>query len=298
MVLKRRVVPLLASLGLITMFVACAVPFPTTSTAPGVVITPVPTITVQHRVPVVVQYCADDTTTYPRSDFVEANQLTAKSLVDAVVPYSDGLTLYATLITSHTFDSSNTLAPFIIPAVPNYPALPTPIPTPNQANPVSYSATTTAVANENSANIAAYNAAMSRAAAQIQTIRNQVAADAQRLTSWRPAEDATASSVWGCLQLARTRFQTQSGTKYLIIASNMRNNTNVDYTSYFESSKALAGVRVIVVFYPCEFAGPCELLYEKWRDVFVNSGSPVVRFFDPTQSLALSDLFGTFTGPR
>src|SRR5260370_38567654 len=127
-------------------------------------------------------------------------------------------------------DASNPLAPFFIPSPGNYPALPTPLPTPAQANPVSYSATAPAVANQNSAAIATYNTAMATVNTRLGVTRGQVADDIKRLTSWNPTIDSTATSVWGCLQLAGQRFSGQPGTKDLIIASHMDNNTNVDFT--------------------------------------------------------------------
>ncbi len=284
MQLPRRLIPLLACL----LLAACAA----STISPGVQVTPVPTVIAPHRGPILVQYCIDDTGSYPRGDFYIANRLVASNLAQAVQPNTDGLTLYATLITSNTFDPSNSLAPFVIPAVANYPTLPTPIPTPVQDNPVSYSATASAVANQQSADIAAYNGQMASTNAQVQTTRIQVTADAKRLTSWNPRIDATATSVWGCLQLARQRFTGLPGTKYLIIASDMQNNTNVDYTADFQAAQALKGVIVHVIFYVCENAGDCGSLTAYWHHVFQASGAQSITFDDPAQSQAIPDLFG------
>ena len=130
--------------------------------------------------------------------------------------------------------------------------------------------------------------------AQVKAIKAQVTTDSARLINWNPKIDATATSVWGCLQLARQRFATQTGTKYLIIASDMQNNTNVDYTSDFTSSKALKDVNVHVVYYDCENsgAGACQSLQNKWTGVFNGSGAKSVQFNDPAQSEALGNLFG------
>lgn len=280
-----RLTPLLLSL----LLAACAL---TTSTvSPGIQVTPVATVTAPHRAPVLVQYCADDTGSYPRGDFQGANALVSSSLTASVVANSDGLTLYATLINSDTFNSANTLAPFIIPAIPNYPALPA-VPTPSDNNPVSYSATATALANGQSAAITSYNTQMNAVNAQIQSTRTQVASDAKRLTGWNPPVDSRATSVWGCLQLARQRFTGQSGTKYLIIASDMQNNTGVDYTADFESSKALKGVAVHVIYYACQSAGACESLESTWKQTFTASGATSVQFDDPAETQTITNLFG------
>jgi hypothetical protein len=282
--LLRRVVPPLLCLVLS----ACAL----TSATPGAAITPVPTVIVPQRPPVLVQFCTDDTGSYPRGYFLLANKKVADSLAQSVVPNSSGLILYATLITSMTYDPSNTLYPFIIPAIGNYPALPTPLPTPSESNPISYSATATAAASSQDAAIRTYNAQMAALSSQLQTTRTQVTNDAKRLTSWNPRVDSTATSVWGCLQLARQRFASQPGIKYLIIDSDMQNNTDVDFTSDFESTQALKGVNVHVIYYYCQVAGSCQGLQAQWAHVFTGSGAASVKFDDPAQSDALPNLFG------
>ena len=285
----RQLVPLVALLVCL-VFTSCEALSSTQSTA----VTPVPTIVSAHRSPVFVQYCTDDTGSYPRGDFFSANKLAASSLEQSVIANSDGLTLYATLISSKTFDPSQSLAPFIIPAIGPYPTLPTPLPTPPNDNPVSYSATATTVANQNNAGITSYTTAMAQKTAEIQATETQVTNDTKRLyPGWNPKIDATATSVWGCLQLARQRFTTQTGTKYLIIASDMQNNTNVDYTADFIRSQALKGVRVNVIFYVCENgAGACQSLQAYWQHVFQGSGAQSVQFNDPSKSQTLGNLFG------
>jgi hypothetical protein len=99
-------------------------------------VTPVATLLAPHRGPVLVQYCADNTGRYPLDDFHHANALVAASLSASVGANAEGLTLYATRFASDTFDPANALPPFVIPATPTYPILPTSLPTASQANPV------------------------------------------------------------------------------------------------------------------------------------------------------------------
>jgi hypothetical protein len=289
MVLRRWVILCLTCLLLIAL-AACAIP---SAPSPVSQVTPVPEIVAPHRGPVLVQFCSDDAGSYPRYDFVNANHLAASSLVQAVVPNSAGLVLYATAITSNTFDSVNPLAPFVVPPIDNYPALPTPIPSPAQQNPVTYPATATAAAAQNSAGIVAYNTQVMAVRDQLRVVKGQVSHDTSRLVSWNPPVDNTGTDVWGCLQLARGRFQAQSATKYLIIASDMENNTNVDFTQDFAASQALKGVNVHVIFYACyNGAQQCQDKTAYWQGVFRSSGAASIRFDDPTQSLALTNLFG------
>jgi hypothetical protein len=290
LILRRLILPLAPVLALSLLLAACANPL--TSVAPKALITPAPTVTLAHRGPILIQYCADDTGSYPRGDFGLANHQVANSLVQSVRANSDGIVLYATMITSNTFDASNTLAPFVVPAIANFPALPTPVPTPAQANPVSYTATATAVANQNSVGVSAYNSAVATVNNRVSVIREQVAADVERLTNWAPPIDATATSVWGCLQLARQRFNGQPGSKYLIIASDMDNNSSVDYTADFTASQALKGVDVRVIYYYCQAAGQCEDRANSWTPILRGAGAASITFDDPAQSQALPSLFG------
>ena len=292
MVFKRQAAPLLACLAL----VSCALPAISTGTAQ---ITPVPTVIAPYRGPILAQYCADDTASsptflpaeYPRADFFAANRLVANSLVQSVVPNSGGLALYATAITSETTASVNTLAPFLIPPIENYPALP---PTPSQSNPISYPATATAAAAQSAPAIATYNAETMSVNDEVNVVKGQVAHDGNRLTTWNPPVDHAATDIWGCLQLARHRFQGQPGTKYLIIASGMQNNTNASYTPDFTSSHALAGVIVHVIYYDgCgDDAEDCQYWINQWQGIFVASGASSIRFDDPAQSQAITNLLG------
>jgi hypothetical protein len=262
------------------------------SSVAGARITPAPTVTSPHRGPILVQYCADNTGIYPLDDFHQANQFVARSLVTAVRANTEGLTLYATRFASNTFDPANTLPPFVIPATPAYPDLPTPLPTPTVNNPVSFPATATAAATGHNTSIATYNAEMARVNAQLTAVRAQVAQDAQRLSGWNPPSDERATSLWGCLQLARQRLGGQATTKYLIIASDMRYTTGVDYTADFQASQALQGVHVHVIFQYCQNASICQSLDASWGQIFTSSGAAAVRFDDPAESATIPDLFG------
>jgi hypothetical protein len=270
------------------MLTGCAL----SSLPAGASVTPAATILVPHRGPVLVQYCADNTGSYPIADFHHANVLVAASLSASVGANAEGLTLYATRFASDTFDPANTLPPFVVPATPAYPALPTLLPTASQANPVSYSATATAIANQQNAAITAYNAQEASVQSQLASTRAQVASDAQRLSGWNPPVDNNATSLWGCLQLARQRLAGAAATKYLIIASDMEYTTGTDYTADFQASQALKGVIVHVIYYECADASACQSRTASWQHIFTSSGAASVRFDDPAQSGALSNIFG------
>jgi hypothetical protein len=208
------------------------------SSTAGSSATPVPTMTSAHRDKTTIQYCVDDTGSYPRDDFRGANQLVAQNLVDAVAANSDALALYATLINSNAFDPASTLDPFQIPATAAYPTLPTPLPTPTEGNPISYAREKQVAQAKDDDTITAYNDQVAAVRKQLDDLKQQISADANHLVNLNPAVDHTATSVWGCLQLARTRFQQNPGTQYLVIASDLENTTSVDYTADFQETRA------------------------------------------------------------
>jgi hypothetical protein len=279
---------LLLTLLLVALLAGCDAGI---SSVGGAEITPAPTVASPHRGPVLVQYCADNTGIYPLDDFHRANQLVAASLVAAVRANTEGLTLYVTRFASNTFDPANSLPPFLIPATPAYPALPT-APTPAKGNPISYPATATAAAKQQSAAITAYNTEVAHVNAQLGSIRAQVAKDAQQLSAWNPPIDDRATSLWGCLQLARQRLAGPAETKYLIIASDLKYTTGVDYTADFQASQALQGVHIHVIYQYCQNASICQSLGASWGQIFTTSGAASVRFDDPAQSATITDLFG------
>ncbi len=290
---KRPLALLLAALLLIATLAALLAGCDAgISSIGGASITPAPTVSSPHRGPVLVQYCADNTGIYPLDDFHRANQLVARSLVAAVRANTEGLTLYTTRFASDTFDPANSLPPFLVPATPAYPALPTPPPTPAKDNPISYPATATAAAKQQSAAIAAYNTEVARVNAQLAATRAQVAKDAQQLSGWNPPIDNRATSLWGCLQLARQRLAGPAATKYLIIASDLKYTTGVDYTADFQAAQALQGIHIHVIYQYCQNASICQNLGASWGQIFTSSGAASVRFDDPAQSATLTDLFG------
>jgi hypothetical protein len=262
------------------------------SSVTGSTITPAPTLTTPHRDKTTVQYCVDNTGSYPREDFQGANQLIAQNLIDAVIPNSDGLTLYATLINSKTFDSSSTLDPFQIPAIAPYPSLPAPIPTPTEGNPISYAKEKQAAQAKNDDAIRAYNDQLAASKQQLETLKSQVTSDTKRLVTLNPPLDVDATSVWGCLELARTRFKQNPGKHVLIIASDMENNTNIDKTADFQQTRGLDGVSVAVVYFYCSNARGCQSTTSQWQNIFTSSGAASVKFSDPAQSKSLKNLFG------
>ena len=212
-----------------------------------------------------IQFCNDDTGSYPRPDFQGANQVIT-NLQQAVTANQQGITLYATAITSDTFNPVNTLDPaFTVPAFPAYPPQPTPVPTQAPQNPVSDPATATAVSHQTTSNFTAYNQAVAALEQQIASARATMTTDTQPLMSWNPPVDFV-TSVLGCFQLAASRFAGKSDKKLIYIHfGSSKQHEDVDYTQSFVTNHSLAGVMVFhVIFFYAENAQTSTQIKHDW----------------------------------
>lgn len=274
---KRFLAVAVASL----LLVACG------TTVAKVATTPLPTINAPARPATLVQYCVDDTGSFDRQYFHQANDLVAQNLTNAVLPNSQGLTLYATAITSDTAKSENTLPAFVIPPTGQPPAFPslTPTPTPGDTDSFNAGAVKTKIDGANSKQIADYNQQMQDYVNSLQSAQTKVTQDAGRLHSWNPPVDARATSVFGCLALAQQRFEGASGKKYLVIASDMANNTCVDCVGL-----NLRGVKVHVIFFKSNNAVEAQQKQDYWQGIFSQAEvrASDVKFDDPASSQGLS----------
>jgi hypothetical protein len=104
-------------------------------------------------------------------------------------------------------------------------------------------------------------------------------------------EDDIATSVLGCFQLAASRFAGKDGTKMMYIASDLENNTDVDYTQDFVTSHALSGVIVHMIYFYSDNAARDQQKRAQWCPYLEAAGAKAVYFSDP--AVPLSDLFDT-----
>lgn len=263
----------------------------------GIGVTPIPTLALRNqptttRQPILIQFCDDVTGSFPRSDFNGAAQLMASSLEQVVSANQNGVTLFATAINHNTADPANTLNPaFTVPPISAYPTPPTPVPTHAPANPVTDPATATAVAQQTTNSILTYNKAATSLDQVVQQTKAEVTQDVSRLTSWNPPQDHIATSIYGCFYLAASRFQGQNGIKMIYIASDLENNSNVDYTQNFVSAHSLDGVVVHVIYFVSSSASSDQKKRAMWCPYLKAAGASAVIFSDPTASPTLSDVF-------
>src|SRR5487761_2554213 len=257
--------------------------------------TPTPTFAIYttpgpSRPPLLIQFCNDDTGSYPRSDFNNADQKIASSLENAVTANQQGVTLYATAITHNTFDPSNTLSTFTILPSPVFAPTPSPIPI-THLDPFTDPPSWTAIAKQNEQAIYTYNGTATAEDQQIQTNKTAITNAVKKLTSWNPPVDDIATSILGCFQLAAQRFVGQPGVKMIYIASDLENNTDVDYTQNFVKAHSLAGVIVHVIYFYSQDAGRNYEKEHAWCPYLKSAGASNVLFSDPGQSGTLTDMF-------
>ena len=287
----KRMMSVILLMGMLAFLSACSGP------TPSVAVTPSPTLAQRSQpanaqMPLLVQFCNDDTGSFPRQDFVAASQLMASSLLETVTANQQGVTLFATAITHNTFDPKNTLDPaFKVPAIPAYPPQPTPVPTHAPQDPVTDPPTATAISQQTLNGILSYNQSVASIDQTISKTKQSLQDDVVRLTKWNPPVDNIATSILGCFQLAASRFQNQPGTKLIYIASDLENNTDVDYTQGFVTSHGLAGVVVHVIYFVSPSAARDQQKRAKWCPFLKSAGAKAVLFSDPTASPTLSDVF-------
>jgi hypothetical protein len=246
----------------------------------------------QARLPLIIQFCDDDTGSFPRQDFNQAKQLISTSLEQAATANQQGVTLFATAITHDTFAPANTLDPaFSIPAIVAYSPTPTLIPTHAPQNPIYDNATASAVYGGNEQSITSYNQSVAKIDNAQKAALAAITNDVGRLASWNPPIDYSATSILGCFQLAGNRFQNTTSIKMIYIASDLENNTDVDYTQSFVSKHELAGAIVHVIYFVSPNATRDQQKRTQWCSLLKAAGASTVLFSDPGASAALTNVF-------
>ena len=154
------------------------------------------------------------------------------------------------------------------------------MPTQAPQNPVSDPATATAVSHQTTQGVIEHNQAVAALDQQIAIARATVTKDTQRLTSWNPPVDKRATSILGCFQLAASRLQGQSAAKLVYVASDLENNTDVDYTQSFVTQQALKAVTVHVIFLFSQNAQRDQQKRHDWCAYLKSAGASAVLFSD------------------
>lgn len=246
-----------------------------------------PTMPVTPRVHVTLVYWDDDTGSYPRTDFVQANAYIADLLDASLRPNQDGVTAYISPITSASFDEAHSYI-LTVPTMPQAPPAPAlqPMPAPT-GNPFADVQARAKVTQANDQAMRAYQSHLTEYTAQLALARQQVTRETDALRHFTPPVDSRATSIWGALARAEGWFAGETGSKWLVLASDMLNNTDADEVAHL----SLAGVHVRVLFFVCQHPAGCDAVTAYWGQVFQHAGAADWAFYDPARSQTLPPLF-------
>jgi hypothetical protein len=251
-----------------------------TTDPPTAVVTAPPSV--PHRGPVFLQISPDDTGSYPRSLMVAFLQQMAGWVDQLPAINSEQATVYVTYINSQPYLPASTPVSFTIPRVSNWPLQQlTPVPS-CPDNPYSCSDTQATVTAANATSNVQYQQQITKIQAQLVAVEQWTKQQTKQLAALRPVIDNRSTSIWGVLNLAAQRFKGTQGEKYLILASDLGNNTAID-----EVPPDLTGFHIIVAYMYCTSAVSCQNTKATWSAIFKRAHAASWRFLDPSESQTL-----------
>ncbi len=218
----------------------------------------------------IVQFCLDTPPLYPESLFRTAANAIADRINSAITVNFGGMEVYVTLITHDSYQDD--VLQFSIPAFPADPSKPQLVQSPNVYNNADANST---YQNE----LASWQQALASQHHKLAELRKQVKQSTDKLRSLRDPYDDMGADLWGCLQDATLHFQ-QAGEKYLLIASALVNNTDLQQSAHIN----LSGASVRAVWRTCQIAAACQASNAYWTHVFLKDGAKAVSFYDPASS--------------
>ncbi len=218
----------------------------------------------------IVQICLDTPPLYPERLFRSAAKAIADHIDSSITVNSGGMEVYVTLITHDSYQDD--ALQFSIPAFPSDPSKPQLSQNDNVYN--------NANANSNYQNkLASWQQALVSQHRKLAELRKQVKQYTNELRSLPDPYDAKGADVFGCLQDATLHFQ-QAGEKYLLIASALVNNTDLQQSTHIN----LSGATVHAIWRICQVAATCQSSNAYWTQVFLKDGAKTVSFYDPASS--------------
>jgi len=218
----------------------------------------------------IVQICLDTPPLYPESLFRTAANAVADRIDSSITVNFGGMEVYVTLITHDSYQDD--VLQFSIPAFPADPTKPQLV----QSNNVYDNADTNSYYQKE---LAGWQLALVSQHHKLVELRKQVKQYTDKLRSLRDPYDDKGADLWGCLQDTTLHFQ-QAGEKYLLIASALVNNTDLQKSAYIN----LSGASVRGIWRICQVAATCQASNEYWTQVFLKDGAKAVSFYDPASS--------------
>lgn len=234
---------------------------------------------VAHRGRLYIQIDPDVTGSYPRSLLQQFLQQMGSWIGALPQVNSEPATIYITYLNHAPYLPASSPLSFTLAGVPDWPQLQTtPVPScPNQ--PYACIPAQETVTAHNSAATVTYQQQLQEVKGQLQAAQQKAQQYSQQVQALNPAIDDKATSVYGVLNLASERFSGVTGDKWLILASDLGNNTAID-----EIAPDLTGVHVLVLDLYCTSAVSCSQMKTTWKAVFTRAHVASVAFLEPAES--------------
>src|SRR3989440_1360726 len=238
----------------------------------------------------VVQACLDITGSYPLADFKKAEGKIGEAADQFIRPNSNGLVVYANLITSNSWTDDSTFFTLRVPAIPADPAPPVLEKQPTSTGNVFLDKPKQKqVEKDNQAAIASYQALLQQRHAHLAQLRQNVHSQTNRLRSYSPAQTSQGTDIFGCLERAASRMHGVQGNKLLLVASDLQNNPLTQDVGNLD----LSGVRVVVIYHYCNDVATCQQVNGWFSNLVLKAQASSVSIYDVAQSNNLPDVFST-----
>jgi hypothetical protein len=218
----------------------------------------------------IVQICLDTPPLYPEHLFRTAANAIADRIDSSITVNFGGMEVYVTLITHDSYQDD--VLQFSIPAFPADPTKPQLVQNPNVYDNADANSTYQKELNN-------WQQALVSQHHKLAELRKQVKQSTDKLRSLPDPYDDKGADLWGCLQDATLHFQ-QAGEKYLLIASALVNNTDLQQSANIN----LSGASVRVIWRICQVAATCQASNAYWTHVFLKDGAKAVSIYDPASS--------------
>ncbi len=218
----------------------------------------------------IVQICLDTPPLYPERLFRTAANVIADRIDSSITVNFGGMEVYVTLITHDSYQDD--VLQFSVPAFPADPSKPQLV----QSNNVYSNADANSTYQKE---LASWQQELVSQHHKLADLRKQVMQSTNKLRSLPNPYDDKGADLWGCLQDATLHFQ-QAGEKYLLIASALVNNTDLQKSAHIN----LSDVTVRVIWRTCQIAATCQASNTYWTHVFLKEGAKAVSIYDPASS--------------
>ncbi len=242
---------------------------------------PMNTTHIAHKVIVL----EDDTPPLQKAAyFSQMLNMLADRLDAAITPGEDGIDVFGGAITSKSI--GNDLFAYSIRPIPPDKPMPVLQICPTEAmegeTPTHFSDRVAVCEQANAQAIADWQAFLKINHELLSQVRAQVKRYTAAMKKIKPINDPIADDIFGALSDASGHFSHfSSGEKILILASPLRNSTNIDYTRNIN----LRAVSVRVTFFTCDTASECDSTRAYWTQQLLSFGASSVTFFSPQDTI-------------